>query len=42
MDTNCAAELEISPEITVKKLVAEYKRLAGEYDQLKNERDRFK
>ncbi len=42
MDTNCAAELEISPEITVKELVAEYKRLAGEYEQLKNERNRFK
>ncbi len=42
MDTNYATELEISPEITVKELVAEHKRLAGEYEQLKNERDRFK
>ena len=42
MDANCTIEPEISPEMTIKELIAVNKILAGERDQFKNERDRFK
>ena len=36
MDANCTIEPEISPEITIKELIAENKRLSGERDRFRD------